>query len=473
MGNERLRKLLPLILALAIVVLSTLPRVPSGAAAVLFQDGFESGDFSAWTGIGGTNTPYVGLDDPQSEVRGLTVHHGYGLASADVLGGQSSYCYKSVSAPELYARGYFAVDGESLVDEGDHSYFIVFRAADGNSLACAGCRYMGGQIKWCLRLRQGTGYVDVYGSRDNMRTIGDALVYVNPYGWFCFELHWKKGTTTGGADLWVNGVKVCSSWGKNTASYGDARSVRVGLPEVHQPEDSGFIINFDCVKISATYIGLESPLFQDGFGSGSFSAWSGTATSSGETKTISWSRSHHGATSAKFTTNGGGGYERAYTYKTITPMYNTYARGYFYVSKSGIVDVGDRMFFIVFKSGTQNIAYAGWKKMEDSSVRWCITAKTDTGYSDWYLPEEGSPLPSPVVGRWYCVEFIKPFLEPGVHLWANGQQAVDSHMGDTYGVLYELRVSTIRFGLADTYGVGASTVYADCCAVDKYFVWPE
>lgn len=313
-ARERRRKLLPLVLALGILVLSTLPRVPSGAASVLFQDGFESGGFDAWTG---TNDPayaspdYSMLVPPAPEL----ANHGTYFATVDteLSGGTALYCYESLTASELYVRGYFRSSMGSITHDGDRFFFITFRASGGNNLAYAGWRNENGVVKWILTLRDGTGYVDVYSSNSPQEGVYTSV-----------ELHWKRGTNSGGADLWVDGVNLCSSWGRNTDSYGDIQSVRVGLAEGYNSEGAG--ASFDCIVFSTSYNGPEPRVFEDGFESGSFSAWTNSATTAGESATVTSARARHGSYSAGFSTNGDGGYENAYCYRSITPMNYLYAR---------------------------------------------------------------------------------------------------------------------------------------------------
>jgi outer membrane protein assembly factor BamB len=227
------------------MLLSLAPKVPGVEAATLFSDGFESGDFSAWTGTSqNPNSPspdYTMLVPEAPEL----AHHGNYFAVAELLGGTASYCYKTLTASELYVRGYFqSHDVEAIADNGDRFFFITFRASGGNNLAYAGWRNENGVVKWILTLRDGTGYVDVYSS--NSPTEG---VYTS------VELHWRKGTDNGGADLWVDGVNVCSSWGRNTASYGDIQSVRIGVAETYNCGEAG--ASFDCIAFSTSYIGPE------------------------------------------------------------------------------------------------------------------------------------------------------------------------------------------------------------------------
>ena len=76
--------------------------------------------------------------------------------------------------------------------------------------------------------------------------------------------------------------------------------------------------------------------FEDDFESVSFIKWIGTSTSSGETASISSAIYHHGSHSGSYTSNGNGGYENSYSYKSLSSMSDLHVRGYFYVSQSGI-----------------------------------------------------------------------------------------------------------------------------------------
>jgi hypothetical protein len=242
---------------------------------------------------------------------------------------------------------------------------------------------------------------------------------------------------------------------------------------------------FDCIVFSSTYIGVEPRIFQDGFGSGSFSAWTGRVMTSGETASISSTRVHHGAYSAKFASNGGGGYERAYAYKSITRDY-LYVRGYFYVSQSGLVDNGDSVYFIVLRSGSDNVALAGWK-IVNGAIGWCLTVKEDLGYVDLSgvnAPDPSlPPPPATSLNRWFCVEL---YWHRGVSPAEGGPEGFSGH-ADLYvdgkwaasdmrymaSIIHYNPVTSVRIGIGEAYGLGATTVYADCCAVDRTLVRME
>jgi len=72
---------------------------------------------------------------------------------------------------------------------------------------------------------------------------------------------------------------------------------------------------------SIIYFTVETPnprLFSDGFESGSFNRWNGTSRTSRETTSVVTSPVYAGSYSAGFRSNGGGGTERAYAYRSVT-----------------------------------------------------------------------------------------------------------------------------------------------------------
>jgi len=362
-------------------------------------------------------------------------------------GTEYAYCYKTMSSSaELYARGYFFVSQSGIVDNDDRFYFLaVF--AESNGVAYAGWRKIGGIVKWTLVIKHGTSSVLAYSTSSPLLN-----------RWYCVELHWKKDGVNGLGELWIDGVRVCSITGKNTTVYGDATRVRFGLATLYY---CGATIAYgDCAKNAGTYIGPEpiGTVFEDGFESGNFSRWSGTSRSSGETATVVNTLKHRDAYSAKFTSNGTGGSEYSYCYKTIVASSELYVRGYFYVSQSGIVDEGDRFYFIIL-AGTSNVAYAGWRKT-GGIVKWCLVISHGTSYVFAYSAS------SPVLDRWYCVELHwKKDAANGLgELWVDGVRVCSVKGKNTaaYG-----DVSRVRFGLPGIYYCGPTTVYCDSCVVSK------
>jgi len=157
--------------------------------------------------------------------------------------------------------------------------------------------------------------------------------------------------------------------------------------------------------------------FLDGFEFGSFSAWSGTSVSTGETATVSTSAAHHGLYSSRFTSNGGGGIKNAIVNRTFTASTDIYARGYFKVTQNGIADDNDRFYFTVLKSTVgNNLAYAGWRRTA-GVLHWCLVIRAGTGYVTTYSAS------TPVTDRWYYMEVHWREGSPGVgELWVDGGQ---------------------------------------------------
>jgi hypothetical protein len=207
---------------------------------VYFSDGFESGSFSAWSGSAYT----------YGETRTVTTELKFaGLYSARFTsngggGTESAYCYKNILVQNnLYARGYFRVSTNGIVDVGDRFYFIRFNGVNSTDLAYAGWYKTSAGIRWVLNVRNGTGWIWRYSS-----------TIPSMYTWYRVELHWRLGTmSTGIAELFVNGVRVCYVSSTNTASLGPVYSVRTGLPTIVNCASTR--VYADNVALSTGYIG--------------------------------------------------------------------------------------------------------------------------------------------------------------------------------------------------------------------------
>jgi hypothetical protein len=207
-----------------------------------FEDGFESGSFTNWASKSNTAGETVTVVNSQK-------HHGTysALSASNGNGGtERAYCYKTLpSATELYSRGYFFVSASGIAANDNRFYLLIFKAGT-QSVAFAGWRMTGGVVKWTLLIRHGTSWVNVYSA--NSPSLNQ---------WYSVELHWKEDATNGLGELWIDGVLVCSSSGKNTAYYGDVNRVEFGLPElVNCAATQAYV---DCCVISMLPIGPESP----------------------------------------------------------------------------------------------------------------------------------------------------------------------------------------------------------------------
>jgi hypothetical protein len=208
-------------------------------AETLFEDGFESSGFDSWSGT------HVTEGDTAS-IASERFHHGAHsalFATGGVGGYESAYSYSTVaSASQLYARGYFYVSQSGIAADDDRSYFIVFRSSTEN-VAYASWRKSAGAVRWCLTIRDGTSYVDLYSPPG-----------VETGRWYSLELHWKEGSSKGFAEILVDGAVVCNSEDINTAAFGDVHRVLFGLAEVKAGATTVYL---DCTEVSLEYIGPE------------------------------------------------------------------------------------------------------------------------------------------------------------------------------------------------------------------------
>jgi uncharacterized repeat protein (TIGR02543 family) len=212
---------------------------------ILFSNGFESGSFNAWTGtsVSGGETATVVTNPVHSGTYSAR------FASNGRSRTERAYMYRSItSSNELYARGYFYVSQSGIVDNYDRFSFIVFLAGS-TSLTYAGWARTNGVVKWALMIRSGTSSVIAYSA---------ASPSINT--WYSVELHWKRDSTNGFGELYVDGVLVVSITNRNTASYSGANTVRFGLPEIYRCARTT-IVTDDCI-VSSSYISPSMTLDQ-------------------------------------------------------------------------------------------------------------------------------------------------------------------------------------------------------------------
>lgn len=205
-------------------------------------------------------------------------------------------------------------------------------------------------------------------------------------------------------------------------------------------------------------------IFTDGFESGDFSAWSGSSVTSGDSAVVTGLSSHHGLYSGSFATNGGGGVERAYVYRSIDPQSELYARGYFNV-QSGLplLNTGNRFNLLAFLSGSTTLGVLSVRRFDGADV-WSISSVAGG---------QSYASSGPVMGQWYCVEFyVKVASKGGVfRMWVDGVLVLEQTGLDTdaYG-----DVNSVRSGLVYVEGETQSvSVYGDCIVVSDAYIGPE
>ena len=209
---------------------------------IIFKDNFESGDFSKWTGTYVTKSETVRVVDwrpLEGDFHGRFRSDGGGRY-------ENAYCYKKISSvDEIYVRAYVNIPrGLPLEDNGDRFYVIRLRA-NGNSLAGIGIRHNGGVDKWIIYARDGSGWVGpVYAAEPN----------VKGGRWYCIELHWKKDSSQGLVEVYINGIKILEISGIDTSYFGGVDEIDFGLISATRVQKS-VIVYGDSLVASTAYVG--------------------------------------------------------------------------------------------------------------------------------------------------------------------------------------------------------------------------
>jgi len=195
---------------------------------VIFEDGFESGDFSAWTGTSGT--PSV-----QSTVK----HHGTYAAGFDAY---PEYCYYNYTdQTTAHERIYFQI--------------TALPPLSGNLVTVLRIDNITGGWLVCVEVYNSAGivYIAVYRWLNGAggRVVSSATVSVNI--WYCLEVK-AVIDTAGGYEVWLDGTSIISLSG-DTTGRGNANQIRTG--RVYQSGTWTFFVYVDCVVVADVYIGLE------------------------------------------------------------------------------------------------------------------------------------------------------------------------------------------------------------------------
>ena len=203
----------------------------------LFEDGFESGDFSAWDGTYNTSGANLSVvsDNP---------HHGSYHARLTTTGEntyENAYVYKNLNEePVVYCRAYFYFHdlsqdrGPTCISLRGNNYFLAY------------CRLKSsGASDWTLFYRNN-------GAEESVSTTQG---FPSEDTWVCVELYIKVGDGDGEAKLYVDGTEILSVTGLANDDKGNVDRVEVGGREIgYNPT---ITIDFDCIVIADTYVGEE------------------------------------------------------------------------------------------------------------------------------------------------------------------------------------------------------------------------
>jgi hypothetical protein len=192
-----------------------------GTTNVIFADGFESGNTSAWNSTATASTGETVAVTNEQAYDGA-----YSLKSTSNGGGGTEYARAietfSPTLSQIRVQGYFKLTQNGIIDNSDRIKLIELRAGS-SIIAAAGLYQSGGTLRWWIETRSGTSWVETYtvqvGSLDLTQ-------------WFSLELYWKLGATDGGATLKVNGNQIYQIANADTDNYGNCSVLRFGLAEL-------------------------------------------------------------------------------------------------------------------------------------------------------------------------------------------------------------------------------------------------
>jgi hypothetical protein len=199
----------------------------------LFSDGFESGDFSAWTGTTTTNGGTVSVVD-------TVFHHGSYSCKATIPSSHShANVYKDFTGQdEVYARGYFR--------------FSALPTSNGEDI-------------WFIEILEQTGEVvkvSIYHDGSNLKLRAHSFITGSYYSgvlsfsvdtWYCVELHLDRDNSAGVLEVYLDGSKEIEQTDIDTDKGNAYDQVRAG----HIYSDVVSDVYVDCVVVADTYIGPE------------------------------------------------------------------------------------------------------------------------------------------------------------------------------------------------------------------------
>jgi len=214
-----------------------------------FSDGFESRDFSAWSGVALTSgdNATVGASNPYAGSCSALFQTG-GIAS----GTRKASVYENIgSSTDIYARGYFQItNGLPLDDDGDRFVLIAF-VVGSTTLASFRVYHTNGVDKFNIIGYNGTS---------NYPSQSTDTIYPAQGRWYCIEFYAKIHNAQGEYHAWINGTERLSITGVNSAVLGNITTVDWGIPlsiNVQHPVN----VFGDCAEINNVYIGTLNEAF--------------------------------------------------------------------------------------------------------------------------------------------------------------------------------------------------------------------
>jgi len=211
----------------------------------LFEDGFESGDFSAWSGTSTTSGQTI-------EVTTANPKQGSYNARSNLSGSgtRRAYCYKSgfnesIIHVRLYVMFKDAIPNASYSDGIIVMYVRnventagLFQVAVGNT-----------DSRWQGNYRKAGAWTEWY----------NASYTASLDVWYCVEAAFYIHATEGYHKVWVDETLIFEDTNIDTSQNGNAGEVRVGAYGSYSTNELSHKVDIDCVVVADTYIGALPP----------------------------------------------------------------------------------------------------------------------------------------------------------------------------------------------------------------------
>jgi len=198
--------------------------------AVIFSDGFESGNFNAWTATSGSPTV---VESP--------VHHGnYAFQATNLAAWAAQQAYKTITGQSTI----FARMPVQFADMPTNTYLFPLelrRTSIGKS-TYIGLKNVAGDYRWVIRFNDATDYT----SGSNVGDVSGA--------YHCLEAKFVASATVGELHLYIDGTEVITQTGLDT---GTATVDRIMAEGYSYNKAQNTTINIDCVVVADAYIGVE------------------------------------------------------------------------------------------------------------------------------------------------------------------------------------------------------------------------
>ncbi len=409
----------------------------------VFSDGFESGDFTAWTNTTGSPTVQGAVKKSGSYAMQVSMPSTNTRNTAD---------YTITGSPSvIYARCYFRCERLPDASKGATLLYLQLSGGGIGDSVQVVYAYESGVYKWVFYDSSGfTSYEET----------------INTGQWYCLEIGYNANTDT--QVFYRDGEALIT---RNIATSQTVTGYTIGFR--HNYIGTGWSATasnaqWDDIVIDNSYIGsiynndIINEIFSDGFENNDFSQWT-TTSENGASISVSNNTAHSGSYAAKISSLTNNGYY-AYASKSIEDA--TQLNGRVYVKFTSNISNGTQISSLIrFQVSTVTSYYIDLERQNDGTYRWhVIYQSTPLDYA--------SPSFTLNLDTWYCIELgvVVNAVSGQLNLWVN-----DAHVINQTGLsLYSGGVDSVRIQAWNSNGAtNSGDIYFDCFKVAESYIGPD